>query len=95
MFPDISDLRIKSLGSDKDLGGAEHAEDYPLSNLNMVNENEWTLGVAPITFNIQFNRAVTDGTGGTHDDIPDEVAASPHQLQVFIYRYIDRRRCCS
>ena len=32
---------------------------------------------------------MTDGTGGTHDDIPDEVAASPHQLQVFIYRYID------
>ena len=30
VFPDISDLRIKSLGSDKDLGGAETCRRLPL-----------------------------------------------------------------
>ena len=91
---DITDLRIQSLGSDRNVGGAETAQDYPANNLNMVNQNEWVLSTAPITFNIYFNRAVSDGAVlGTPDDVPVElstpVANSPHQLQLKIYRYID------
>lgn len=56
---DITDLRIQSLGSDRSLGGGESAQDYPASNLNMVNLNEWTLTTAPIDFNIRFNKPVT------------------------------------
>lgn len=91
---DIDALRIQSLGSDRNIGGGDTAQDYPANNLNMVNLNEWTLGAKPITFNINFNRPVNDGAGGVlPDDIPAELpipaANSPHQLQLKIYRYTD------
>ncbi|MDX1914476.1 MAG: type II secretion system protein [Methylophilus sp.] len=76
---DITDLRIQSLGSDRNVGGEETAQDYPLNNLNMVNENEWSLGTAPITFNVQFNRAVQA------TDLPTPT----NPLQLKIYRYVD------
>lgn len=87
---DIDALRIQSLGSDGAIGGTDAAQDYPANNLNMVNQNEWLIGSAPITFNINFNRAVSDSTP---DDIPAELsvpaANSAHELQLKIYRYAD------
>ncbi|MEQ1599737.1 MAG: prepilin-type N-terminal cleavage/methylation domain-containing protein [Methylotenera sp.] len=85
---DIDDLRIQSLGSDRNAGGRDTAQDYPANNLNMVNQNEWTLGATPITFNINFNRAV-DGVSTPPNDIPTQIAGLPHQLQLKIYRYAD------
>jgi prepilin-type N-terminal cleavage/methylation domain-containing protein len=90
---DITDLEVQSLGNDRVAGGSASAQDYPSDSLKIVNLNEWTLGVSPITFNMQFNRAVTDGTGSTHNDIPPLLTIptpdSPHQLQLVVYRYED------
>lgn len=83
---DIDALRIQSLGSDRNLGGNETAQDYPANNLNMVNLNEWTLGPAAITFNIHFNRA-TINTDLPFTDAPANTI--PNQLQLKIYRYVD------
>jgi prepilin-type N-terminal cleavage/methylation domain-containing protein len=90
---DITDLEVQSLGNDRVAGGSASAQDYPSDSLKIVNLNEWTLGASPITFNVQFNRAVTDGTGSTHNDIPPllpvPTSDSPHQLQLVVYRYQD------
>jgi len=75
----IDALRIQSLGSDNRAGGRDTAQDYPANNLNMVSLNEWTLGTAPITFNIQFNRAA----------VATDVPTPTNPLQLKIYRYID------
>lgn len=75
----IDALRIQSLGSDNRAGGRDTAQDYPANNLNMVSLNEWTLGTAPITFNIQFNRAA----------VATDVPTPTNRLQLKIYRYTD------
>jgi prepilin-type N-terminal cleavage/methylation domain-containing protein len=77
--PDYTDIAIQSLGDDNQTGGIEFNEDFPINaSQNMVSLNEWTLSAAPITFNINFNRAVLAA------DIP---TANPLQLR--IYRYTD------
>lgn len=79
---EITDLEIQSLGNNRVQGGSASAQDYPSSGLKIVNLNEWTLA-SPVTFNIQFNRAVQS------TDIPTEIASVPHELQLVIYRYVD------
>jgi len=93
---DIADLEVQSFGNDRVAGGTGSSEDYPPDNFLMVYEEEWRLASAPITFNIQFNRTVIDGSTSippTPYDIPPllpaPVANSPHQLQLAIYRYTD------
>lgn len=88
----INSLQLYSLGSDRLPGGVETASDFPQGNVNIVNENDWTLP-GPVSINVQFNRPVTDGAGGTRDHIPDllpvPIADSPHQLQLVLHRFID------
>lgn len=78
----VDALEVQSFGKDRVAGGTASGTDYPVDGLNMISNNEWTIGSAPITFNIQFNRAVIAG------DIP-EIASLPHQLQLVIYKYVD------
>ncbi len=47
----------------------------------MVSYNEWTLSTAPITFNINFNKAVTS--------IPLDTSSSLQSFELRIYRYVD------
>jgi prepilin-type N-terminal cleavage/methylation domain-containing protein len=88
---DTTDLVVRSFGNDRVAGGTASAQDYPAAGINMINLNEWKLSAAPITFNIQFNRAVTDV------DIPrdnlglpvDPITNPQNQLQLVVYKYID------
>lgn len=80
--PDYTDIAIQSLGDDNQTGGIEFNEDFPGSAAqNMVSLNEWTLSTAPITFNINFNKAVTS--------IPLDTFSSPQSLELRVYRYVD------
>jgi hypothetical protein len=66
---------MQSLGFGNQIGGQDASADFPAEvNQAMVNENEWTLSTAPITFNINFNTAV-----------PSAVT----NLELRIYRYVD------
>lgn len=80
---DITDLEVQSLGNDRVAGGSSPAQDYPPSGFKMINQNEWRLSSAPISFNIQFSRPIVAS------DIPPDLASLPHQLQLVLYRYVD------
>lgn len=73
---EVTDLIIQSYGFDQEVGGNEQfTEDFPVdATLAIVSENEWTLSGAPITFNINFSRAVP---------------TAETDLELRIYRYVD------
>lgn len=82
----ITDLQVYSLGSNRVLGGSGSAQEFPATNIHLIHMSEWTLATAPMTFNLQFSRALQTA------DIPllDTPAPNtPHTLQLVIYRYVD------
>lgn len=72
---DTTDLAIQSLGADNKTDGSEIDADYPADNtLNIVNEHEWLLSDAPISFTINFSQAISAAQTG---------------LALRLYRYVD------
>ncbi len=70
-----TDLAIQSLGADNRVDGSEINADYPADNtLNIVNEHEWLLSDAPISFTINFSQAISTAQTG---------------LALRLYRYVD------
>ncbi|PPD51504.1 MAG: hypothetical protein CTY12_07725 [Methylotenera sp.] len=47
-------IAVQSYGSDRSPGGIDYAEDYPL-NGNLVEANQWQLGVSNVVFNLNFS----------------------------------------
>jgi len=47
-------IAVQSYGTDRLPGGTEYAEDYPLSG-NLVESNQWQLGVSNVVFNLNFS----------------------------------------
>jgi prepilin-type N-terminal cleavage/methylation domain-containing protein len=82
--PDYTDIAIQSLGDDNQTGGIEFNEDFPINaTQNIVSLSEWTLSTAPITFNINFNKAVSSTS------TPPTLPSPPQQLELRMYRYLD------
>jgi prepilin-type N-terminal cleavage/methylation domain-containing protein len=86
--PDYTDIAIQSLGDDNQTGGIEFNEDFPINaTQNMVSLSEWALSTAPITFNINFNKAVSSTS--IPSTFPLDSGGNPQQLELRIYRYLD------
>ena len=51
-------IAVQSYGADRSPSGTEYAEDYPLSG-NLVEANQWQLGVSNIIFNLDFTKGVS------------------------------------
>jgi len=54
----VAAIAVQSYGSDRSPSGTEYAEDYPLSG-NLVEANQWQLGVSNIIFNLNFSLGVS------------------------------------
>ena len=53
----MATIAVQSYGSDRSPSGTDYAEDYPL-NGNLVEANQWQLGVSNIIFNLNFSLGV-------------------------------------
>ena len=51
-------IAVQSYGADRSPSGTEYSEDYPLSG-NLVEANQWQLGVSNIIFNLNFTLGVS------------------------------------
>lgn len=60
--PAHTDLSILSLGNNNQTGGTEFNEDFPNTAIPIVSSNEWQLTGATVSFNITFNKLVSDQT---------------------------------
>jgi hypothetical protein len=89
VFPNVTDIAIHSLGFDNQFGGLEVSRDFPaVQNQTLVSLNEWTLSGEPITFNVNFNKAVS-ATSTPITLPPPGTDGLPQELELRIYRYID------
>lgn len=64
-------IAVKSYGADRSPSGTDYNEDYPLSG-NLVEANQWQLGVSNIIFNLDFTKGVST-----------TVPADPLELQLY------------